>query len=56
MKTKSVKIQGFDGVDNKKITVKVLMVDGRKIKVEADARDTIGDIVECIVREIENEH
>lgn len=56
MKTKSVKIQGFDGVDNKHITVKVLMEDGRKIKLEAGAYDTIEDIVDRIVRKIKNEH
>lgn len=56
MKTKAVKIQVFDGVDNKRIQIKVLMDDGRKIKLEAESTDTIGDIVECIVRKIENEH
>ena len=53
-KVKTVKIQGFEGVDNKHIWVKVLMEDGRKIKIEANAYDTIEDIVDRIVRKIES--
>ena len=53
-KVKTVKIQGFEGVDNKHIWVKVLMTDGRKIKIEANAYDTIEDIVDRIVRKIES--
>ena len=53
-KVKTVKIQGFEGVDNKHIWVKVLMEDGRKIKIEANAYDTLGDIVDRIVRKIES--
>lgn len=55
-KVKTVKIQGFEGVDNKHITVKVLMEDGRKIKLEACATDTLEDIIDRIVRKIKNEH
>lgn len=55
-KVKTVKIQGFDGVDNKHIWVKVLMTDGRKIKLEANATETLEDIVDRIVRKIKNEH
>lgn len=55
-KVKTVKIQGFEGVDNRHIWVKVLMEDGRKIKVEANAYDTIEDIIDRIVRKIKNEH
>lgn len=53
-KVKTVKIQGFEGVDNKHIWVKVLMTDGRKIKIEANAYDTIEDIVDRIVWKIES--
>lgn len=55
-KVKTVKIQGFEGVDNKHIWVKVLMEDGRKIKIEANAYDTLEDIIDRIVRKIKNEH
>ena len=55
-KVKTVKIQVFEGVDNKHIWVKVLMEDGRKIKIEANAYDTLEDIVDRIVRKIKNEH
>lgn len=55
-KVKTVKIQGSEGVDNKHITVKVLMEDGRKIKLEANAYDTLEDIIDRIVRKIKNEH
>lgn len=55
-KVKTVKIQGFGGVDNKHIWVKVLMEDGRKIKLEANATDTLEDIVDRIVRKIKHEH
>ena len=53
-KVKTLKIQGFEGVDNKHIWVKVLMTDGRKVKIEANAYDTLGDIVDRIVRKIES--
>lgn len=53
-KVKTVKIQGFEGVDNKHIWVKVLMEDRRKIKVEANAYDTLGDIVDRIVWKIKS--
>ena len=53
-KVKTVKIQGFGGVDNKHIWVKVLMEDGRKIKLEANAYDTLGDIVDRIVWKIKS--
>lgn len=55
-KVKTVKIQGFEGVDNRHIWVKVLMEDGRKIKLEANEHDTLEDIVDRIVRKIKNEH
>ena len=55
-KVKTVKIQGFEGVDNKHIWVKVLMEDGRKIKLEANEYDTLEDIVDRIVRKIKNEY
>ena len=51
-KVKTVKIQGFEGVDNKHIWVKVLMEDGRKIMIEANAYDTLEDIIDRIVRKI----
>ncbi len=53
-KVKTVKIQGFEGVDNKHIWVKVLMTDGRKVKIEANAYDTLGDIVDRIVWKIKS--
>ena len=55
-KVKTVKIQGFEGVGNKHIWVKVLMEDGRKIKLEANEYDTLEDIVDRIVRKIKNEY
>lgn len=55
-KVKTLKIQGFEGVDNKHIWVKVLMEDGRIIKLEANEYDTLEDIVDRIVRKIKNEH
>lgn len=55
-KVKSLKVQGFDGIDNKRMWIKVLMEDGRKFKVEVNQRDTLEEIVDYIVRKIENEH
>ena len=55
-KVKTVKIQGFESVENRNIWVKVLMEDGRKIKIEANEYDTLEDIVDRIVRKIKNEH
>lgn len=55
-KVKSLKVQGFEGIDNKRMWIKVLMEDGRKFKVEVNQKDTLEEIVDYIVRKIENEH
>lgn len=55
-KVKSLKVQGFEGIDNKRMWIKVMMEDGRKFKVEVNQKDTLEEIVDYIVRKIENEH
>ena len=55
-KVKTLKVQGFEGIDNKRMWIKVLMEDGRKFKVEVNQKDTLEEIVDYIVRKIENEH
>ena len=55
-KVKSLKVQGFEGIDNKRMWIKVMMEDGRKFKVEVNQKDTLEEIVAYIVRKIENEH
>ena len=55
-KVKSLKVKGFEGIDNKRMWIKVLMEDGRKFKVEVNQKDTLEEIVDYIVRKIENEH
>ena len=55
-KVKSLKVQGFEGLDNKRMWIKVMMEDGRKFKVEVNQKDTLEEIVDYIVRKIENEH
>ena len=55
-KVKSLKVQGFEGIDNKRMWIKVLMEDGRKFKVEVNHKDTLEEIVDYIVRKVENEH
>ena len=55
-KVKSLKVQGFEGIDNKRMWIKVMMEDGRKFKVEVNQKDTLEEIVDYIVRKIKNEH